>query len=208
MFIVIFQEARFLAEGVSRKYFRQIFAALEYIHQSGFAHRDICLQNILITRNNTIKLSDFGHAVPFTGSDPLCVDECGTLGYQAPEILEKTPYNPKLADFWSLGALLHTMCIGRLPHGMIRTDIIRNASKQLRFPDERILPLSKGLKELLKGVLAYNPASRFTLNRIRLNDWMQPTEEKVQIGNFYMIRQPQKLGEGPSEIDIKTALQI
>ena len=178
------------------------------MHRLGFAHRDICLQNILITRNNTAKLSDFGHAVRYMDGDPLCIDECGTLGYQAPEVLERTPYNPKHADIWSLGALLHTMCIGRLPHGLINTEILLNASKRLRFPDNRIMPLSKGLKELLKGLLAYNPATRFTHNRIRLNDWMATSDNKVQIGNFYLIRQPQKLREGPMEVDIKVALQI
>ena len=207
-YVFLLQEARFLPEVVSRKYFQQIFSALDYMHRSGFAHRDVCLQNILITRHNTLKLSDFGHAVPYKGGDPLCVDDCGTLGYQAPEVLKRTPYNPKHADFWSLGALLHTMCLGRLPLGMIKTDIIQNASKMLRFPEDRVLSLSKGLKELLKGLLAYNPSTRFTSNRIRLNDWMTTPNDKVQIGNFYLIRQPQKLREGPMEIHIKDSLQI
>ena len=204
----ILQEARFLAEPVAKRYFQQIFSAIDYTHQLGFAHRDICLQNILITRNNTVKISDFGHAVRYMAGDPLCTDECGTMGYQAPEVLQRSPYNPKLSDLWSLGALLHTMCIGRLPHGLINTEIIQNASRRLRFPDDRILPLSKGLKELLKGLLAYDPATRYSHNRIRLNEWLVKPSAKVQIGNFHLIRQPQKLREGPMEVDIKVSLQI
>lgn len=81
-------------------------------------------------------------------------------GYQAPQILEKLPYNPKHADVWSLGALLYTICVGRLPLGTIRNDIIENASKELRFPANNVFKVSHELQKLLKGMLAYKPEMR------------------------------------------------
>lgn len=74
------QNAKFITEGVARRYFRQLHSAVEYMHCQGLAHRDICPQNVLLSQNNEVKLCDFGHSVRFTGTVDLCEDECGSLG--------------------------------------------------------------------------------------------------------------------------------
>lgn len=206
--LVKVQDAKFLTESVARRYYRQILSAVSYVHALGYAHRDICLQNILINHNNVPKLSDFGHAVCFTLSSPLCTDECGSMGFQSPEMLEKKPYDPKLSDIWSLGVMLYTMCIGRLPLGCIRDDIVEDASREIHFPEERVLPLSKEFKYLIKGHLAYVPEARFSMNRLRQSEWVTTVDTKVMIGNFYRIRQPQKTDSGSLETAIKMKLEI
>ncbi|KAL4220685.1 hypothetical protein ACF0H5_021081 [Mactra antiquata] len=206
--VVKLQEARFLPETVARRYFKQIHSAIDYIHQEGFAHRDICPQNVLITQNNNVKICDFGHSVKFVSLDHLCEDECGSIGYQAPQMLEKVPYNPKVADVWSLGAMLYTICVGRLPLGTIRNDILENASKELKFPDSKILYVSQDLKWLLKGMLAYKPDMRFSMNRICHSLWICTEDKQVKIGNFYRVRQPQKSNEGTLETHVKEKLKI
>ncbi|XP_053403688.1 uncharacterized protein LOC123554800 isoform X2 [Mercenaria mercenaria] len=202
------KEARFLSESIAQRYFKQLHSAIDYIHSQGYAHRDICPQNVLISQNNVPKLCDFGHAVRFMASDPLCEDDCGSLGYQAPQILEKTPFNPKQADIWSLGALLYSVCTGHTPLGTIRGDVIQNASKEIPFPDVRILALSREFKSLSKGMLAYKPETRFTMNRIAHSPWMTKTDTRVQIGGFFRARQPQKTSEGSLEQQIKSKLKI
>ncbi|KAH3804782.1 uncharacterized protein LOC127834586 [Dreissena polymorpha] len=203
-----YQPGRFLMEDVARRYFRQIHAAVEYIHLQGYAHRDICLQNVLLSQDNVVKLSDFGSAVKFMVScDPLVEDECGSLGYQAPEVLSKTPYNPKVADIWSLGATLYAMCTGSLPLGTIRSDVIENSSKEIKFPSPRVMTFSRQFMELVRGHLAI-PSVRYTLNRIAHSDWVVKSDNSVQIGHFYKVRQPHKTGEGALERDIKIKLQI
>jgi serine/threonine protein kinase len=74
--------------------------------------------------------------------------------------LEKSAFNPKQADIWSLGALLYSVCTGHTPLGTIRGDIIENASKEIRFPDAKLIALTKELKGLTKGMLAYKPETR------------------------------------------------
>ncbi|KAL3847989.1 hypothetical protein ACJMK2_018876 [Sinanodonta woodiana] len=202
------QDARFLTEIVAHRYFRNILDAVEYIHRQSIAHRDICLQNILISYQNVAKLADFGHAIRFTEGDPLCEEECGTLGYQATEMLAKRPYNPKIADLYSLGAVLYTMTIGKLPFGAIKNEILIQACKDLRFPETRIMPLSFELRELLRGVLAFHPEMRYSVNRVKHASWMTQTKHRVQIGNFYLVRQPQKTIEGNAERAAKDTFLI
>ncbi|XP_060073415.1 testis-specific serine/threonine-protein kinase 4-like [Ylistrum balloti] len=203
------KQTRFLAERVSRKYFRQIFDGLEYLHHQGIAHRDICTSNMLITEFNTIKITDFGHAVRYMTGDPLRKDLCGSNGYQAPEIISRVPYNPQLSDCWSLGCLLYIMTIGNFPFGLIRSEMMSKFCKKTPFPDKRVQPLSPELTELINGMLLCVPERRFSLTRIRFSPWMQMNDvDKVQIGNFHLIRQPRKIKEGNEEKALKAAYKI
>ncbi|KAK3088469.1 hypothetical protein FSP39_019576 [Pinctada imbricata] len=201
-------EARFLTEPVCKKYFEQIFKGVEYIHNQNIAHRDLCTRNILISQKNTLKIADFGHALYYYTGDPLRKDECGTVGFQAPEIVAGALYNPKICDIWSLGSILYLMATGKHPLGIIHNEILTRASKELHFPDQKILPLSSEMRELARGLLSFLPDTRFTLNRIKCCAWLRIQEGKVQIGNFHLIRQPKKIREGDREIELKQRYQI
>jgi len=202
------QNARFLTEPVTHKYFRCIFSGLEYLHNQGIAHRDICTQNMLISQYNTIKITDFGHAVRYMTGDAFRQDDCGTTGYQAPEVILKIPYNPKLIDLWSLGCVLYVMSTGRFPFGLIRSEIVTNSTREVVFPKSHVLPLSAELNEILRGILKYIPDYRFSLNRISHCQWFRAIQDKVQIGNFHLVRQPQKIREGRQEQKLKALYEI
>lgn len=202
------QDARFLTEPVARHYFRQLFSAVEYIHHQGFAHRDICTQNVLVTQDNNIKLCDFGEAVRFQTGDALLEGIVGTYGYQSPEMLQISPYNPRQVDLWSLGCLLYVITVGKLPFGAKKREVMIRTPKGVQFPCERVLPLTKHLIELIKGFLAYLPDTRLSCTRVRNSHWLQTPDNKVQIGNFYLIRQPQKKREGKEEKELKDMYEI
>ncbi|XP_052092554.1 testis-specific serine/threonine-protein kinase 4-like [Mytilus californianus] len=201
-------DARFLTEPVSHKYFNQIFSGIEYLHLQGIAHRDLCTENILVTSRNSLKISDFGHAVFYFSGDPLRTDNCGSTGFQAPEILMDHPYDPKVSDVWSSGCILYLMCTGRYPLGLIKSEFLNRASKEIEFPETRVLSLTFELKQLVRGLLTFCPHSRFSLNRTKYSEWMMEMHSKVQIGNFYMIRQPKKIREGQREQEIKSQYGI
>ncbi|KAK7090574.1 uncharacterized protein [Littorina saxatilis] len=201
--------ACFIPESVARRYLSHLHAALEYVHLSGVAHRDLCPANILVSADNTLKLADFGHAAYYRTGDPLSEDYCcGTPGYQAPELVMKTPYDPRGGDLWGLGSVLYVMVVGRLPHGRIKDEQEARSLRPLQFPEPHVLVLSREVQELLRGMLAYVPSARYTLNRLKNSSWMEKREEKVQLGNYYLVRNPQKVCDGDRERQLKAEYGI
>ncbi|NXI46698.1 TSSK1 kinase, partial [Galbula dea] len=99
--------------------FQQLASAIKYCHDLDFAHRDLKCENILLTENLNIKLSDFGFSKCLSrdknGKIILSETFCGSAAYAAPEVLEGIPYDPRISDIWSLGVILYTMVYALLP---------------------------------------------------------------------------------------------
>merc|ERR1712130_1006263 len=105
-----------LCEAESRKFFRQISAAVAYIHEAGYAHRDLKPENILIDEEHQLKLIDFGLcAKPRGGMDTVLETCCGSPAYAAPELVSGRNYLGSEADIWSMGVLLYALLCGFLP---------------------------------------------------------------------------------------------
>ena len=62
--------------------------------------------------------------------------------------------------------------------------------------------------ELIGGVLQFVPEHRFTINRIKHTEWYKTIDDKVSIGNFYLVSQPQKQREGSVEFKLKSEKRI
>jgi len=95
--------------------FYQIIDAVSSLHnKAGFAHMDIKLENILISKEGHLKLCDFGFS---TYGNNLVTKKLGTEAYMAPEIYDAR-YNPCLAkptDIFSLGVLFFILAFGAPP---------------------------------------------------------------------------------------------
>lgn len=89
---------------------------LKYLHNYGIVHRDLKLENIMMTdtsEQSVPKLVDFGLA-KMIGPNEKAEEPFGTLGYVAPEILEKKPYSFQ-CDMWSLGCIVYALLCSSLP---------------------------------------------------------------------------------------------
>lgn len=114
--------------------FKQVLRGVEYLHEHGIAHRDIKLENLLMTDDGYIKITDFGVSEVFCGEHPgnhssqgecgknmrevrrSAPGICGSKPYISPEVLSsKTEYDPTKLDVWSCAILYLTLCLNGQP---------------------------------------------------------------------------------------------
>ena len=181
LFEIVTSEQK-LSEIRARKYFQQIIQAVEYLHTKiKVVHRDIKAENILIDKNDNIRLIDFGLSrICDENICQLCSTACGSPAYAAPEVIKKTDYG-NIVDIWNCGIILYVMVVGSLPF------FDENISRQLQkilltqpvYPDT----ISPGLKCLISKMLQKNPEERITLQQINENPWYLYGEKQMDYGN-------------------------
>ena len=148
-----------LPEDFVLKVTDQIAAALDYAHARGVVHRDIKPGNILITANETVKLTDFGIASAPTESPTA--ERLGTPHYVAPEQLRGEPVDAR-ADVFALGVLIYEMLTGKRPfdHPDLKEVVRRLAHEPFTPPAEHSVNLPAAVVEVLGRALAKAPANR------------------------------------------------
>lgn len=98
--------------------FRQICDAVDYLHGMGLAHRDLKLDNCVMTTDNIVKLIDFGTATVFHYPGQSLTLASGVVGsdpYLAPEVLHAQQYDPRKTDVWSVAIIFMCMVLRRFP---------------------------------------------------------------------------------------------
>lgn len=121
-------QKRYFGESDRLCLFKQLLRGVAYLHRHGIAHRDLKLENLLMTNEGHLKITDFGVSEVFCGEHPglrtaggkcgMNMKECrrsapgicGSLPYIAPEVLEKKgDYDPRPLDVWSCALVYITM---------------------------------------------------------------------------------------------------
>jgi serine/threonine protein kinase len=98
-----------LSEATAARCTRHLLQGLRDIHAAGIIHRDIKLENLLITTNGVLKITDFGWAAE-ARDKPRGL--AGTYDTMAPEVLQNVPQTIAV-DMWSAGAVLFHMVCGK-----------------------------------------------------------------------------------------------
>lgn len=123
-------DKRLINDNQTRIWFRQIALAVQYLHTMDIVHRDIKCENILISKNFTVKLADFSFSKFIKRSKRLnCNTYCCSVPYAPPELLSLRPYDGKSSDVWSLGVVLYIMIYKKMPFN--KHDIKRMYKQQV-----------------------------------------------------------------------------
>ncbi|KAI8074294.1 kinase-like domain-containing protein [Gilbertella persicaria] len=176
-----------LREKQARKFARQIVSALDYCHRNSIVHRDLKIENILITKSEQLKIIDFGLSNVYSPTQQLDTF-CGSLYFAAPELLRAKHYTGPEVDVWSFGVVLYVLVCGRVPfddtnlpalHEKIKSGIVED------YPDH----LGKDCLDLLSKIFVVDPSRRITLSAIQAHPWMNKGYEEP-IRNYLPHRQP------------------
>ena len=168
--------------SIARQVTRAMLRALDYLHRNDVVHRDLSSRNILLGRDNRIKLIDFGliKSQKLTQSGRVC----GTPGYSSPELLRGGRPSPA-SDLFSLGAVLYKMVTARRPFGDGENDVdailARMSQGKPPLPDGPD-GIPDDLRQIIDGLLEFHPENRMTSERaLSLLD-ENPDEEVNEIG--------------------------
>jgi serine/threonine protein kinase len=142
----------------------QIATALAHIHSQGIVHRDLKPSNVLLGRDGTVKLGDFGIAFTPGGDDDITSEgtALGTPTFMAPEQLEDARLADERSDMWSFGVCLFELLTGRkFVTGPSPAAIREALPEAVRNMTHRIPPkLPFNLRHLLRKTLRMKPDSR------------------------------------------------
>ena len=163
-----------LTPGQIWKYFRDIIQGLYYLHEVvGVVHRDIKPQNLLLTKEGIVKISDFGWSIVIESGSNTIENTAGSNYFFAPEICKGESHYGKPGDIWALGVTLYFMIFKEYPfnananeYKKLYDNIINS---EPRFPKEY---KDEQAIDLIKKMLIKDPSRRIKLNQIMEHDWV------------------------------------
>ena len=173
--------------------FRQIFSGLSYLHENNIIHRDLKLENILITdieksittkeKLFNIKIIDFGTAKIFDRKHSQ-YQIVGSSYYLAPEVINHS-YNEK-CDMWSAGVILYMLLCGVAPFdGKDDTEIIERIKKgNFNKTNPKYQNASDEIKNLIENLLEFDANKRLSALDALHHPWFTAANSSLLFSNI------------------------
>jgi eukaryotic-like serine/threonine-protein kinase len=150
----------------------QTCSALQFAHERNIVHRDIKPANLMLTADDTVKVTDFGTAkILQFGTVQQTTHVMGTPSYMSPEQVKGRPIDGR-TDIFSLGVVLYEMLTGEKPFpGQSITTVIYKIVNEEPIPPRQLNPsIHPGLNEIVMRALTKDPDARYQSCREMLED--------------------------------------
>lgn len=174
----------------------QILAALQHAHDKGIVHQDIKPQNILLLKDGSIKVTDFGIA-RFSRADADTTSDkaIGSVHYISPEQARGEVTDEK-ADIYSVGVVMYEMLTGQLP---FQSDsavsvAIMQLQNEAKRPREIVPSIPMGLEQITMRAMQKNPNSRYRSSAemlMDINDFKRNPSIKFDY-SYFVDQEPTK----------------
>ncbi|CAI4039372.1 hypothetical protein SMKI_08G0350 [Saccharomyces mikatae IFO 1815] len=185
-----------LTEGQIGAVCRETLSGLKFLHSKGVLHRDIKSDNILLSMEGDIKLTDFGFCAQINELNLKRTTMVGTPYWMAPEVVSRKEYGPKV-DIWSLGIMIIEMIEGEPPY-LNETPlralylIATNGTPKLKEPEN----LSSSLKKFLDWCLCVEPEERASATELLHDEYItEIAEANSSLAPLVKLARLKKLAE-------------
>ncbi|KAK3357664.1 kinase-like domain-containing protein [Lasiosphaeria hispida] len=160
-------------EESCRCWFRDLILGIEYLHSQGVVHRDIKPDNLLLTRDDVLKVVDFGVSEMFERADDMrTAKSAGSPAFLPPElcVARHGDVSGKAADVWSMGVSLYCLRYGRIPFerdGVLDMyDAIKTETP--KFPPDE----NEQFVDVMSRLMEKDPEQRITMAKLRGHPWV------------------------------------
>ncbi|CAO4367876.1 unnamed protein product [Caenorhabditis nigoni] len=162
---------------LAQKLFKQLIAGIKYLHSQGIVHRDIKPDNLLIFREEILKICDFGSAKKYRNGDQeiLFSTGAGSKSFNAPEIFSEDEFRGPPLDIWAAGLVLVCMLVNSQPWERATPgDKGYSAWKRGKlfneWPWTEVDPMAMSL---ISWILMEDLNRRYTIEQIEQSEWLQ-----------------------------------
>jgi serine/threonine protein kinase len=210
-------KGKVFGEGEALDIVIQVAEALRHAHSVGLIHRDVKPKNIMINKENIVKLADMGLARETTDIEAAKTEKgkaYGTPYYISPEQIRGEMDIDERADIYGLGATFYHLVTGRVPY--MAEDPVEVMKKHLRDelipPDHINTSLSSGISEVIEVMMAKDKAERYSnidelmadLKAVRAGDAPLRAHKRIDVSMLGQLEE----GEAVKEAEQANLQQI
>jgi len=168
--------------NLSLSHMRGMLNGIDYLHSNSVFHGDLKPENVLLTDDGTVKISDFGTSRIIDGD--YAKEHRGTLAFTAPEVGESEKFLWRPVDLWAVGVIYYIFLFGKCPFaGSISEVLDQLDDYEVTIPQD---DLPKDVIDLLMRLLQKDPVERITMSQLKEHPWLTKDNFKFEkvLGSF------------------------